>query len=87
MKTFFDRISDLLTIRKDLGRRLRGKSMGSVSCSSEGDLDKEFYYPFQETAKYLGMNYTGHIHTWVENNEVPEEVAVRIQEYFEKLES
>ena len=27
MKTFFDRISDLLTIEKDLGRQLRGKNM------------------------------------------------------------
>ena len=81
MKTFFDRISDLLTIRKDLGRQLRGKSMGSVSCGSEGSLDKEFYYPFQETAKYLGMNYTGHIHAWVQNNEVPEEAVERIKEY------
>ena len=35
MKTFFDRITDLLTIRKDLGRKLRGKMMGSISCGSD----------------------------------------------------
>ena len=35
MKTFFDRLSDLVTIRKDLGRALTGKALASISCSSD----------------------------------------------------
>ncbi len=33
VKVFFDRITNLLTIEKDLGRRLRGKKMAGISCS------------------------------------------------------
>jgi len=85
MKTFFDRISDLLTIRKDLGRLLRGKTMGSASCGSDDVLDKEFYYPFLQTARYLGMKYSGHLHTYVQDNDIPEDVVAGIREYIHKL--
>ncbi|NNF21918.1 MAG: NAD(P)H-dependent oxidoreductase [Saprospiraceae bacterium] len=81
MKTFFDRLSDLLTIRKDMGKKLGGKSMGSISCGSPGALDSSFYIPFRETAKYLGMNYTGHVHTWTGKDAIPIEVVNRISEY------
>jgi putative NADPH-quinone reductase len=81
MKTFFDRITDLLTIRKDLGRKLRGKSMGSVSCGSPGPLDDAFFVPFKESANYLGMTYTGHIHTWIDREAIPSEVVERISVY------
>ncbi|TNE54476.1 MAG: NADPH-dependent oxidoreductase [Bacteroidetes bacterium] len=66
MKTFFDRISDLLKIRKDLGRRLRGKSMAVVSCSGDDDLVEGFAMPFRESADYLGMEYLGDYHSWLE---------------------
>lgn len=32
MKVFFDRIADLLTFEKELGRQLRGKKMAGISC-------------------------------------------------------
>ena len=63
MKVFFDRITDLLEIEKDLGRKLRGKKMAAISCSIGNNLDDSFWLPFSETAKYLGMNYLGHTHT------------------------
>ena len=63
MKVFFDRITDLLEIEKDLGRKLRGKNMAAISCSIGNNLGDSFWLPFLETAKYLGMNYIGHIHT------------------------
>lgn len=63
MKVFFDRITDLLEIEKDLGRKLRGKNMAAISCSIGNNLGESFWLPFSETAKYLGMNYFGHIHT------------------------
>jgi len=85
MKTFFDRLSDLLTIRKDMGRKLRGKSMGSISCGSPGALDDSFYIPFRETAKYLGMNYTGHVHTWIGKETIPDEVVDRICQYLAEV--
>jgi len=63
MKVFFDRINDLLDHEKELGRKLRGKSMAVLSTSIGDNLGDDFWIPFRETAKYLGMNYLGHIHT------------------------
>lgn len=70
MKVFFDRFTDLLTIEKELGRKLRGKKMAVISCSVGDNLGEGFWLPFSETAKYLGMEYIGNIHTITgENNE------------------
>ena len=56
MKVFFDRITDLPDNEKDLGRKLRGKSMAAISCSVGDNLGENFWFPFSETAGYLGMN-------------------------------
>lgn len=63
MKVFFDRITDLLDVEKDLGRKLRGKSMAALSCSVGDNLGESFWIPFKETAKYLGMDYLASLHT------------------------
>lgn len=84
MKLFFDRISDLLHYRKDLGRQLRGKNMAMLSVSNADDLKPAFEMPFVESANYLGMQYLGDIHTWVENGEINDEAKNRI-ELFKKL--
>jgi hypothetical protein len=60
---FFDRITDLLTVEKDCGRKLRGKGMAATS-NSGGDFDENFWLPFSESAEYLGMKYLGNIHTY-----------------------
>lgn len=52
MKVFFDRFTDLLTIEKELGRKLKGKKMAAVSCSTGENL-----------GEYLGMEYLGNVHT------------------------
>ena len=62
MKVFFDRITDLLEIEKDIGRKLRGKSMAVISCSIGNNLNDAFWLPFSETANYLGMAYLGNAH-------------------------
>ncbi len=63
MKVFFDRISDLLTIEKPLGRRLRGKHMAVISSSNGNNLGESFWLPFKASADYLGMTYIGNLHT------------------------
>ena len=62
LKVFFDRISDLLTIEKDLGRRLRGKGFAVLSCSFNSEVSEPFWHPFRSTAEYLGMNYLAQTH-------------------------
>ena len=81
MKVFFDRITDLLTIEKELGRKLRGKKMAVISCSIGENLGEHFWLPFSETAKYLGMEYLGNAHTITgENNET------KIAEFINQIE-
>ncbi|WP_310992053.1 flavodoxin family protein [Aequorivita marina] len=70
MKVFFDRLTDLLTIEKELGRKLRGKGVAVMSCSIGENLGEYFWLPFSETARYLGMEYLGDVHVIVgENND------------------
>ncbi|MEM9981060.1 MAG: NAD(P)H-dependent oxidoreductase [Bacteroidota bacterium] len=65
MKVFFDRLTDLVTIEKALGRKLKGKKMAVVSCSAGGNLGEFFWLPFKESAKYLDMEYVCDVHTVV----------------------
>ena len=58
MKTFIDRWSDLLDIRKDLGRRLAGKELYLIT-SYGSDMPKDFEMPFSQTCTYLKMEYKG----------------------------
>lgn len=80
MKVFFDRFTDLLTIEKELGRKLRGKKMAAVSCSIGNNLEEHFWLPFSKTAKYLGMEYIGNVHliTGKENE-------LKITEFIQKI--
>ena len=82
MKNFFDRISDLLTIDKDLGRELRGKHMAAFSTSNGNSLGDRFWIPFKESADYLGMTYLGDMHTF--SGEVEEGI---FDEFINKIES
>ena len=60
MKVFFDRISDLIRIEKETGRKLRGKKIGVITNSHDNVIEDSFYIPFQKSADYLGMEYLGH---------------------------
>ena len=60
MKRFIDRVTDLLTIHKDIGRKLRQKKMAVVcSYSTYPEGMNGFEQIFMNTARYLGMTYLG----------------------------
>src|SRR6266853_5890319 len=59
MKVFVDRLSDLITIRKDLGRSLRGKAVAVIASGTDEGLPQGFEAPFRLTCDYLGMRYVG----------------------------
>jgi len=80
MKVFFDRITDLLTIEKELGRKLRGKNMAVITVSTGGNLDEKFWLPFTESAKYLGMGYLGNLHTL--NQDIDKKI---LKEFIEEI--
>lgn len=58
MKTFLDRLSDLITIEKDLGRMLRGKKL-LVLASYSTSIPSGFELAFSQTCDYLGIKYCG----------------------------
>ncbi|CRX39556.1 flavodoxin family protein [Estrella lausannensis] len=58
MKTFLDRWSDLLTFRKDLGKKLKGKDLYLIT-SFGTSMPKGFEEPFIQTADYMGMHFRG----------------------------
>ena len=79
MKTFLDRLSDLLTIEKDFGRQFRGKNMAVICCNSDENFSRSFELPFASTADYMGMNYLGCLYGWVEKKgELSEQVMKNI---------
>ncbi len=84
LKTFFDRFSDLVRIRKETGRKLKGKAMMVISCGSYA-LDFDFYLPFRKSAEYLHMNYIGDVHGWMTSDTVPEEVRMTVEAFSKNL--
>jgi len=85
LKVFFDRLSDLLHYRKELGRKLRGKKMAMVSISNTDDLKSGYNMPFKESANYLGMQYLGDVHAWVKDGTIPENVTTNLDLFIKKL--
>jgi multimeric flavodoxin WrbA len=73
MKVFLDRISDLLEVPDLLpkGRQLRGKGVYVLCTSIEVEPDPSFVSAWQETCKYLGMNYRGLLHANCRDGYVP----------------
>ena len=62
MKVFLDRFSDLITIEKETGRKLRGKKVAVISNSPDKEINYDFYMPFRKSSGYLGMEYLGNKH-------------------------
>ena len=67
MKNFLDRLTDCVTIEKEIGSQMKGKNLGLISMGSEEAVNPHFDEPFRLTAGYLYMEYLGHCHTWCEN--------------------
>ncbi|RZK62460.1 MAG: NADPH-dependent oxidoreductase [Hymenobacter sp.] len=55
LKTFFDRLTDLTTFDKPLGRQLRGKRLFALCTGTDAALPPGFEVPFQRTARYFNM--------------------------------
>lgn len=83
MKVFFDRLTDLLTIEKPLGRRLRNKHMAVISSSNGDNLGDDFWLPFKKSSEYLGMKYITDLHTYQDKIATKEilEFKNRIEEH------
>jgi multimeric flavodoxin WrbA len=87
LKNFLDRITDCLKLEKETGRKLRGKKLSVISCSSGNEIKDGFHMPFIETANYLGMSYHDDVHGWIENEEIPEMVLNNLNRFVSSIEN
>ncbi|GGF57021.1 flavodoxin family protein [Alteromonas lipolytica] len=55
LKIFFDRFTDLLTINKSLGRKLRGLNIAVMATGTDTELPASFSLQFELIARYLGL--------------------------------
>ncbi len=85
MKRFLDRWTDLVTIRKDLGRSMQGMRMSVLSCGSDDDLPSGFFAPFSLTAGYMDMVYLSEVHVWVDGVQLEEQVKHRLETFAKSL--
>lgn len=70
--------------KEEIRRRLRKMKMAVVSCSNENEVFERFEMPFEKSAEYLGMDYLGHLHTWIYQDEFSEEVSLCIEQFAKK---
>jgi multimeric flavodoxin WrbA len=59
MKTFLDRLSDLVTIEKDLGRQLRGRRAALIATGGDLEPPACFEDVFRLIWQYLGVQHEG----------------------------
>jgi len=85
LKTFFDRLSDLITIRKDLGRAMKDKNIFLISCSANSIEPEGFSIPFKETSKYFDMNFIDYLHVWKRDKEFSSELSPKIDKFVKKV--
>lgn len=57
MKTFFDRLTDLVSVEKELGRQLKGKNTFLISVGTDNHIPDGFEVPFRLTSEYLKMEF------------------------------
>lgn len=62
MKTFLDRVTDLLEIYKPLGRKLKGKPAGLIATGVVDNPNSCFETVFSATYEYLHMPYLGQLY-------------------------
>ena len=79
MKNLFDRFTDLVTTRKQLGRQLKGKTTFLLAVGADEELPTGFETPFLLTSIYLGLSYQGAIYYSKETSYPAESIQKTIQ--------
>ena len=59
LKVFFDRLSELLSTHKPLGKALKGKTTYLIATGADAALPPGFEVPFKLTSEYFEMSYAG----------------------------
>jgi len=81
MKNFFDRLTDWITTEKEVGRKLKGKTMHVIAVGTDGELPDGFATPFFSTANYFDMIYKGHLY-FISTEPIQKNETEKIQKHF-----
>ena len=85
MKIFFDRFSDLITLHKPSGRKLKDKAIFLLCVGAEDKMPEGFELPFSSTSAYLNMKFIAHIYYSVNVSKSEEELNNNIFIFLEKI--
>ncbi len=81
LKTFMDRLTDLITTAKPLGRQLRGKRLFVLAVGTDAALPPGFKQPFRLTASYFGISFGQSLYLSQKQPPRPAELAAAIREF------
>ena len=84
MKTFFDRLTDLITVHKGTGRQLKGKQVYLIVVGTDAELPVGFDNPFKLTCAYLQMEYNGSIYFSM-RHDTGDDKKAEIQNFIQQL--
>jgi len=87
MKTCFDRLTDLITLKKELGRKLKGKNTFLVAVGANAELPDGFIVPFKSTAAYLDMYFRDYFYAATSNLNQPERLQSQSKTFVANLKS
>jgi multimeric flavodoxin WrbA len=65
MKVFFDRLNELTSRAKAVGKALKGKTTYLIASGAAPALPDGFEVPFRETSEYFGMRFAGTLYRQV----------------------
>lgn len=85
MKIFVDRLADLLSIEKKLGRQLKDKLCSVISTGGADDVAESFVQPFKLTAGYFDMDYQGVLYCACQSEFVEAEHQIEIDRFVEQI--
>jgi len=82
MKNLFDRLTDWVTLNKEVGRNLKGKTVKLIAVGTDGGLPDGFVTPFFMTANYMEMVFKGSQYFNANNTLTDEEMAEIRKSFF-----
>ena len=81
LKIFIDRLSDLLTIEKKLGRALKGKSCSILATGADNEVPECFVAAFKLTANYFGIKFTSTFYCSCKDDFIVQEHVYNLKTY------
>lgn len=86
LKTFFDRFTDLLTIKKELGRTLKGMPISVIATGTDAALPLSFTQQFESISDYLGFQLGSQLYCCCPVDFELQQHRKAIQEYVSNIE-